>query len=210
MTELNLWLTKQMAAWRLSGFQLDLATSAILSALLMVLVILVGFLVEKLDRFLMDTASMATGKKVASFLLNRVMFIGTVFHELSHALFAVLTGAKVKKIRCFTLFSKEMLGYVEFAPTGNKAKQALQLSLISCAPVMTGFFTVPCFCILARYPLAPMAFRVFCGYTAISILCHMSMSKWDLQLYGRGAVITFPMLTMLIYVARFFLMPSAA
>ena len=128
MTELNLWLTKQMAAWRLSEFQLDLATSAILSALLMVLVILVGFLVEKLDRFLMDTASMATGKKVASFLLNRVMFIGTVFHELSHALFAVLTGAKVKKIRCFTLFSKEMLGYVEFAPTGNKAKQALQLS----------------------------------------------------------------------------------
>ena len=86
------------------------------------------------------------------------------------------------------------MGYVEFIPQGGKVKKALQTSLTSCAPVLTGFVTVPFF------------FRLGLSDDA-SIACHMSMSVEDLKLYGRGAVFTYPILVASLYAYRVLLMP---
>ena len=191
----------------LAGLPLDLISCGAFAAIVMGFVVVVGTIVERLDTFLTTALAEATGRKVALFVINRVMFIGTVFHELSHALFAIATGAKVRKIRCFTLFSKDMLGYVEFIPQGGKIKKALQTSLTSCAPVLTGFVTAPFFFGVGIGPGLSLGLRLLCMYTALSIVCHMSMSVEDLQLYGKGAVFTYPVLVLTLYAYRVLLMP---
>lgn len=184
---------------------IDIAASAAIAAILMALVILIGRLVDRFTHFLAKKLSKASGKNIALFIINRVMFIGTVFHELSHALFAVLTGAQVTKIKCFLLFSKEQLGYVNFIPQGGKVKQSVQKCLVSCAPVMTGLITIPIFIAAMLRQDLPIYANIFCGYCAISILCHMSMSKPDLDLYARGAVVTYPILTAIVLLIRYLL-----
>lgn len=191
----------------LSGLVLDLVACAICAAVTMGFVVVFGTLVERADMFLTTAMAQATGRRAALFVINRVMFIGTVFHELSHALFAIITGAKVKKVRCFTLFSKDMLGYVEFIPQGGKLKKALQTSLTSCAPVLTGFVTVPLFFRMSMADGLSIGMRLLCFYTSISIACHMSMSVEDLGLYKKGAVFTYPVLVASLYAYRVLLMP---
>lgn len=191
----------------LTGLSLDLISCMVFAVVVMGSVVIVGTAIERLDTFLTTAMAEATGRRIALFVINRVMFIGTVFHELSHALFAVATGAKVRKIRCFTLFSKDMLGYVEFIPQGGKLKKSLQTSLTSCAPVLTGFVTVPFFYHVGTAPGLSLLMRLICFYTSLSILCHMSMSVEDLQLYGKGAVFSYPILVLSLYAYRVLLMP---
>lgn len=191
----------------LSGLALDLVSCALFAVLVMGFVVVFGSFIERVDTFLTTAMAQATGRRAALFIINRVMFVGTVFHELSHALFAIVTGAKVKKIRCFTLFSKDMLGYVEFIPQGGKVKKALQTSLTSCAPVLTGFVTVPFFFRLGLSDDVVWWLRAPCFYVSASIACHMSMSVEDLKLYGRGAVFTYPILVASLYAYRVLLMP---
>lgn len=195
---MNHILTQIVESVGLTGFWADLLVSGIIATVAMLFAILVGLGIEKLNRVLIGKS------KVMQFVLNRIMFVGTVFHELSHALFAVLTGAKVLKIKCFTLFDKTRLGYVEFAYCGKRLKQALQASFISCAPVMTGFITVPLFFKLGLAGYGILWSLLF-FYISLSILVHMKMSKTDLKLYLKGAVLTFPLLTLVILSGRFLL-----
>lgn len=194
------------AAMGLSGWRADAVFSLIFTAILMLSVVLIGFAIGRFDEFLIDFTAKATGRGIAGFILNRVMFVGTIHHELSHALFAVMTGAKVTKIRCITLFSKDRLGYVEFYVCGGKVKQAIQLALTSCAPVMTGLLTVPLLAIVSARVIMPVWGHILIAYCALSILCHMSMSPQDLKLYGKGAVFVFPMLFVIVMCVRYFFM----
>ena len=197
---MNKLLTNIISQTSLTGFKADLLISLVLAVTTMLAAIIVGMLIQNLNNFLMRKSSKA------AFVLNRVMFLGTMHHELSHALFAILTGAKVLKIKCFTLFDKERLGYVNFAYSGGKLKQALQGSFIACAPVLTGFLTVPLFANLAIMSIAQQISPVWapiCLYIAISILCHMRMSRADLKIYLKGSLVTLPLLTLMILCGRF-------
>ena len=180
----------------------NLVISAALTAAIMFFVIIIGRLIDKLDNFLINKMASVTGRGIARFILNRVLFMGTVFHELSHALFAKISGAKVTKIRCFVLFSKDTLGYVSFTPQGNPASQAMQSCLTSCAPVLTAFVTVPLFSYLALTYSGGFLWNLVFGYCAISALCHASMSDVDLDLYKKGAICVYPMLVLLVFALR--------
>lgn len=202
MNILNTYLTEVLTASGLSGIRLDIAASVLLSLAVMLFAIVVGRFIEILDEWLIRVTARATGFSVARFILNRAMFMGTVFHECSHALAAILTGANVVKMCCFTLFSKTKLGYVEFETVGGRVKRSLQLSMVSCAPVLTGFITVPLFANLA-VSASSWVLRIVFGWIALSILCHMSMSKADVQMYVKGAIVVLPLLSMIVFIVRY-------
>lgn len=187
----------------MTGLFLDLTICAVIAAIIMLSVVAVGRLVDMFDGLLMIKLSDASGRGIARFILNRVMFMGVVFHELSHALLAILTGAHVTKISCFVLFSKDKLGYVNFETYGGKIKQAIQRCLVSCAPVLTGFITIPIFALAVLNPGYAIWAKLIFGYIAISILCHMSMSKADLDLYAKGSLFAYPVLIGIVLVAKY-------
>lgn len=123
----------------------------------------------------------AFGAKCAMFLDSKLMFIGVVHHELSHALFAVLTGAKLKKVRLFKLNTKDgRLGYVEFIPRGRKLSQLLQKGLTSIAPIIMGSCTLIFLFEFLRENNDFSNFRVYIILiVALHIANHTAMSKQD-------------------------------
>lgn len=128
------------------------------------------------------------GYKVASRALDILTFTGTIHHELSHALLALVTGAKLQSITLFKLFSRdESLGSVCWIPRGSKLMKSIQHVLISYAPVMIGTFTL-----LLMYlgydrvtAYGTLAKAVY-SYIFISILLHTSMSRDDIKIALHG------------------------
>lgn len=63
----------------------------------------------------------AFGRKAAINYDTRWTAVGVIFHELSHLLFAFLTGAKIEGFRLYRFKRSEdddVLGYVNYAPRG--------------------------------------------------------------------------------------------
>lgn len=186
------------------GFILDMIVSAIFSLGLVLSVILIGHLIERLEQYQLRILANGIGSKIAYFVCNRVTFVGTIVHELSHALFVVLTGAILRKVRLFEISADGTLGHVEFSLTGPKWKQCCQLSLVSCAPVFVG--------ILLEYILLRVVFLYNFGfvrelllwYFIISILDHMSMSHVDIKNYLKGMIIVYPMIFVFVMCFQYF------
>lgn len=127
------------------------------------------------------------------FFENRVTFVGVIYHELSHALFAFLSGAKIRKI---SLYHKEgnRLGYVKYTPRGIWLFRGLQMSLASCAPVVTGSFAMYWgYRLLTEASLSGWKLFLW-GYLMISVLVHMDMSSEDLKVYLKGVPACFLLL----------------
>jgi len=118
-------------------------------------------------------------------IANRLTFVGTMHHELSHAIVLFLTGAKILKINFFYP-QGAILGKVTFQPRGNKILQSIQLTLGSVAPVITG---ITSFYILIYKALSFCTEAWQTGviyYLIISILMHTTMSKQDIKNALRG------------------------
>ena len=126
-------------------------------------------------------------------------------HELSHAAFAVFSGAKVTSIHCLTLFSRDTLGYVNFVTAGRPVKRAFQLAFISCAPTITGIG----FLMLSVHVLksVPMSFgaRAVMLYFVLSVADHMSMSRADAKNYLKGCGMLFISFCVFAMVAHHFI-----
>ena len=199
------YLNDLCSSWGLMGWKLDLVVSLLYGFFIVTAAIVIGHLINKLEQFQLQLLKETTGSKIAYFICNRVTFIGTVIHELSHALMVVATGAKLRKVKLFEISSDGTLGHVEFSLSGKKWKQMCQLSLISCAPVFTG--------VLLEYIFIKMVIIYHLGfwselllwYLIISILDHMSMSDVDIKNYLKGMIVVYPMLvTFIMFVQYFF------
>ena len=97
-------------SWNLSGWQSDLATSLIFVCIIMFTVIVIGVIVNKIEQIQIRLLSKVFGIRVAEFICNRLLFLGTVVHELAHALFAFISGAKVTKNTVFYIVFKKYIG----------------------------------------------------------------------------------------------------
>ena len=103
---------------------------------LLIILSLLSLAVSLLAKFLTQLLASIIGAPAAFIIRNYLTFPGTVHHELSHALVAILLGAKVKRI---TLIPKnDALGQVEIQTRGASVLQNLQLSLSAVAPVLCG------------------------------------------------------------------------
>ncbi len=118
---------------------------------------------------------------------NYVLCVGVVIHELSHAFFALITGAKIVEI---ALFKPEngTLGHVLFQPRGNTFTRALQSSFSSCAPVVIGMVIATLFLAKIFPVLSATWMSIVAIYFFVSVVFHMNMSKQDLKVYFTGTL----------------------
>lgn len=164
-------------------------------------ILLLGLIMEGIAQAVTMLIGLVTGGVVAFGIRTYLTYIGTVIHEFSHALFALLTGAKVNKI---TLIPRgTTLGSVEYTPRGPKFFQGLQQSLSAVAPTIVG--TVLLFLLFTKvHPLLSEVWHyVLFYYLALSILFHMDLSLADLENFVAGfwSFLAFSFLVTLIFFA---------
>ena len=115
---------------------------AVASALLIpILIFFVGSVLELLTLVLVEFLSLFVGVNGAYLVVNYLSFIGTIHHELSHAIVAFLTGAKIVNIK---LYNSEgnTLGSVSYYTRGNIVFKSLQSTLGAVAPMFCGYITI--------------------------------------------------------------------
>lgn len=173
----------------LSGWLLDLMSGLLFTILFLTVIPFLGSLVRRFAQWQIGCLSKITGSRFAEWVCNRLLFPGTVVHELSHALFAAASGAKVLKVRCLTLFSKDTLGYVQFQPRGNPLQQSFQMTVTGCSPTVTGIFLL--WLMGSLWSFCSLPVQVIFVYLGISIADHMSMSPSDVQNYRKGCPLLF-------------------
>jgi hypothetical protein len=149
----------------------------------------VGMLVEGIGNVIAGILAVIFGGRVAFFIRNRLTFPGTVHHELAHAFFAVISGAKVTKVELFHVRG-DQLGCVEFYPRGNAFSKSLQMALASIAPVVCGTASMCLLYWLWRFRCGELWQYILVGYLGVSILFHMNMSGQDIKNALRGMPFT--------------------
>ncbi|MBR3575037.1 MAG: hypothetical protein IKN97_07705 [Lachnospiraceae bacterium] len=166
-----------------SVFGMSLLNALVICLALPLIGIAVEFVCAHLIRKLMPAG--------AYFLVYNYLTIpGVMWHELSHALFAFVTLAKVNKIELFKPRNGS-LGRVNFTPRGPYLLRCLQLSLASCAPVITGMLAVFGYMHLIGSYSFSLPVHILLGYLIICIVLHMTMSGADLKLYFKGILVFF-------------------
>lgn len=167
-----------------------LVNTVIIMMIIPIIGIIINWITDKTIRFIYKHC----GRLVTLLIANYLTFVGTMHHELSHAIFAFCTGAKVIKI---DLFYPEghTLGKVIFKPRGNTITKSIQLTMSAIAPVVLG-------CITEYFLISYVSANSLNGiasfiiyYLIISILLHMTMSKQDIKNAIRGL----PICTIIVY-----------
>ncbi len=150
---------------------------------------LIGFIVNFISSMVLRKllGFISRTGKLYLFVVNRLTFPGVMYHELSHALFAFITGAKVNEIK---LYQKKdgHLGYVKYTPQGILPIRSVQMAFTSCAPVLMGIILEMIIMgIFYSFHFVPKMTKVVLAYLFISVLLHMDMSKEDVKSYIKGA-----------------------
>lgn len=184
-----------------TGFQLQLILVLILVLGFLLSVVIVGSIVNYLERLEIELLSHFMSVRAAICVCNYFTFPGVMLHELCHAFMCFLTGAKVTKIKLFQLADDNgVLGYVDFVCRGSKPMQLYQLSMSSCAPVVFGYLILYFLYQMLKVDVSSVLwFRFLIYWLMISMFNHMSMSSQDLKCYFKGWIIVFPMCFLLFY-----------
>ena len=160
-------------------------------------ILLLGLLAECLQQLIVQAIVFLSNPRTAKLIVNRITFVGVVHHELSHALLAFLTGAKITKISLFKPDKKSgPLGSVSFLPRGFGIMQAVQRTLASIAPVPCGMTTSWLIYSLALPECSEIWHYAIVIYILVSILVHMNLSPADIKAAAKGA----PYICLIIFV----------
>lgn len=176
----------QILSWL--GWGHDAGAVAALSAILVVAVIFLpvvaGFLLFGLERLQIKVLGLAN-RNFAYFFVNFLTFPGTFIHEMSHLIFAVLTGAQVTEI---CMFENEggRLGHISYCTRGPFPVQMVQHALTAVAPTIVGF--VSGYFLLQYIMNVAHEWWGYVGlwYLFVSLVDHSTMSDADLKNYFRG------------------------
>ena len=171
--------------------RMDLWEQALaLTATVTLVLALIGFIMGRLRHIVIEGAlARLLGTRVAIFVGYYLTIIGTLHHELAHALGYLLTGGRVHRISILPKSQPDgsvRLGYVTSSTRGPRLLQAVQNTICATAPLLFGFLTVYLLWRLALPAAADIRMRAFLYYAMASILLHMELSKADLKLLARG------------------------
>ncbi|MBR3039185.1 MAG: M50 family metallopeptidase [Lachnospiraceae bacterium] len=172
--------------------------AAISTGIIILLVPVVGLLIEFITEEITKTLAKGVGIDTALFIMNILTFVGTIHHELSHALYALITGAKVTKIQVFKPEGNR-LGYVSFIPRGNWFTKSIQLTMSGIAPTVQGFVSNYFLVMLFLAIPGPLWLKIILGYIIFSIFIHSTMSGADLKAAAKGL----PFVAILIFIICF-------
>lgn len=158
--------------------------SAVLTILVIVVPVAIGMLLSSLKRLEIKMIAVFSHSLVRIFM-HYVMFPGIVIHELSHFIFAVITGAEVRDISFFE-DDDGRLGHVTTHSRGPWFIVAVQYTLIAIAPVIVGLTLG---FLLLQYFFAEqhsLGMNIGLWYLIICLINHSTMSKSDIEGYFRG------------------------
>jgi len=151
-------------------------------------IMIAGYLIGLLGEAIALLASLFVDPWLVLNIINSLFFPGVMIHEMSHAFFAIITGAYVKEIALFKRDPEtNSLGHVIFYARGNYVIRALQNVFISSAPMYIGaVVTYGAFTAAFGLPYLPTGLRVFAGYIGCAMFYHMTMSPADVKVYMKG------------------------
>lgn len=161
-----------------------------------------GWIMNKIILLLYSIVASFLGNQITYILFNKVTFVGVFHHELSHALLATITGAKVKEIVFFHPQGNR-LGYVKYQTRGNVVLQSIQNTMTSIAPVFCGALTVSClYQIIIRADLLTWQL-ILLAYCVISVLLHMTMSGQDFKVMWKGIPVVYIIILIILITAKY-------
>ena len=175
------------------------ASSAILALIILLAPVVVGLILYGLERLQIELIGLIN-RDLAYFWVNYATFPGTFVHEMSHLVFAVITGAEVNEIEMFETDCGR-LGHISYSTRGPWFIQAVQHSLSAVAPTVVGlvlgFF-------LIRYTVTgshSIWATIGLWYLIFCLIDHSTMSDSDLMHYFQGVWIFILPLFLLFFIA---------
>ena len=165
-------------------------------------VILVGYGINMLGLALAQLVGLFMDPWFVYFIINYLFFPGVMIHETAHALFALLTGAKVTEV---ALFKKDgnSLGHVAIQHRGSTVLVAIQSIFISSAPMYVGGAVVyTCYWLITSGMLPYLWLKILIGYLGVAMFFHMTMSPQDIKVYVKGIPIFMLILFIVMIILR--------
>ena len=157
-------------------------------------ILLIGIAANIVFQLVLAALSLLVGEDTAYWIRNHLTVVGTIHHELAHALFATLTGAKVLEIHFFGSRNGQ-LGSVVFRMRGPKVLQAVQQSMTAVAPVICGCTSLALLLWVEWNYCNLWWHYAFAVLVQINIALHMNMSSQDV----RNALKGLPICLLLLY-----------
>ena len=178
----------------------------IITILITGIVPLIAYIIDTIEGAITRLLCKVIGFKAAIFVMNNLTFTGTIHHELSHALVAFLTGAKVRKVELFKPDKEaNTLGKVVFTPRGPLVLKSIQIGLTSVAPIIfVGTTSTLLIQLLNNYKATMVGWQTgIILYVITSILIHMRMSKQDIKNYIKVTPVLDIIIFIIIYIVKF-------
>lgn len=176
------------------------ATVNTLSILLAVF--LIGLFIELLQKCINILFCKLFGRKFTYIFFNKITFLGVMHHELSHALFVILTGAKLEEVHLFKVDEADnSLGSVTYSARGPLILRCFQYILIAIAPVICGSLSI--FCILYFIHFDVWWKFIIFGFILFCIFIHMNSSTQDIKIALKGVPIVLFLMFTIFYFTNF-------
>lgn len=173
---------------------------AILVVAIFIFLPIVGILVSLFEKGQFIFISNFCSDDTANNIINKVTCIGVICHELSHAFFGLLFGAKIKHIQLFTSKRDDgVLGQVSFIPRGNIILRSFQKFFTSLAPVLVNSALAGILIYLICTKHLHILLVILFIYLIISLINHASMSGADLKLYFSSSIIVIPLVIIIAF-----------
>lgn len=171
--------------------------------LLFAILFAAGLIIQYTVKGILKAAGFMSSPKLVNLVVNLATFPGVVHHELSHAVLACASGARVTQIKLIE-FGTGHLGHVNYRTRGNPIQASVQHCLTAMGPMLMGPVTITALWMFYyRTPLYGNAeIRAVAAYITISILIHMRLSKSDLKNIWRGLPLCIIAATAIIWLLR--------
>lgn len=172
------------------------------TAAIMMSIIIIGLFIYFLQYIIAKLFTSVFGATFTNIFLNKITFIGVVHHELSHAIFAFLTGAQVVKVSLFKYNEENgSLGEVIYYSRGIFIMRWIQDFFSSIAPVVCGAASI--FCMIYFIPYNAIWQYILFGFIIFSIFIHMDMSIQDIKVSLKGLPIFIIIIFCIFYFTKF-------
>lgn len=174
----------------------------VMTILVVVMVIIIGKIIDDIVSCIIRFTVRRFGKTITMLIANRITFLGTVHHELAHAIFAFCTGAKIVEISLF--YPKgPTLGNVKYVARGNEIFKSIQHTMSAIAPVICGCITEYLLYTKVLGSCTETWQTVCTVFIMISILMHMTMSNQDIKMAIKGLPWCMVILYVIMYITEF-------
>ena len=180
-----------------------LVTAAISTILILLVIPVAGYVILLARKGLLYLLGMIFDGETIWLIANRLTFPGVIHHECAHALFVVLTGAKIQDVELFHPQNDRLGSVTWYAKSVFPGAQSIQCTLVSVAPVILGILD---FCLLYAF-LLPRCTQVWqtilVVYLMLSIFFHATMSSQDIRIAWKGLPVCALILLVVFFVTGF-------